>query len=559
MSSLTISGTSFLWHQMRNNSTSLELSPKQFEENLKNPNYTFPSGQIKVLGSLNFNNLDWLTSFPPGLCIEGNLVIKDCPLTSLPPDLLVGGMLRIENCPVTSLSQGLRVKGLLYIEGCHALHSLPPDLHAEADLTIRNCRAFTSLSTNTRVEGDLTIANCSFFTSLSAARVGRDLTIKDCLAFDSLPSSMDIGGSLRLEHCPLTSLPGWIMQLGLTSRGLVRTVDLEGIPLSDSCINTLDSFGNMPSTGLQFFFTPTVPTPTIAFASLDEALKYWEIASIPCPEFSRYELPHVLEFLKRLTETAEYKNPKSKEALKIRVAEALKLMKEDQEIKTRSYNIIYNGLISCDDRILSALDEIELMVNVYKLERSNAGEQELRELGKRYLLLEMVHQKAKEHLATLTWIDEIEIYLAFRIELADQFNLPLSTRNMIFREYAQVTKEQIQSKGEEIEKEYTEKKLETFLLTWSPWIRLQDRKTFPSYGQLNKLESNNNNQTYECCIGFCEAANPVSYEGRVYDYEAFKTSYLDNKTDPFTRRPVDLTQLYRLNDSVPLKKRKVEE
>ena len=80
----------------------------------------------------------------------------------------------------------------------------------------------------------------------------------------------------------------------------------------------------------------------------------------------------------------------------------------------------------------------------------------------------MVNAKAKAHKETLTWVDEIEIYLAFQIGLAERFNLPVKTRNMIFGACAQVTEAQLQAFGDEIEQECTNEKLEAFLQTWSP-------------------------------------------------------------------------------------------
>lgn len=94
-------------------------------------------------------------------------------------------------------------------------------------------------------------------------------------------------------------------------------------------------------------------------------------------------------------------------------------------------------------------------------------------------------------LETLSFVDEIEVYLAFQIGLADRFKLSIKTRNMIFRNCADVTDKKIKEYGDDIEKEYTEQKLNKFLKTWSLWVKLRKSKAMvPLYDEL-PLDENN--------------------------------------------------------------------
>ena len=270
----------------------------------------------------------------------------------------------------------------------------------------------------------------------------------------------------------------------------------------------------------------------------------WPIAIAPGTA-----LRDILDFLSRLTETAEYKNSQARPVLAKRVVEAFSLMAESEAIKDRAFDLIHEGLTSCDDRIISALQEIELMVLLHKIENASHTETELRALGKRFLLLELVNEKAKVHKSTLTWVDEIEIYLAFQIGLAEKLNLPLQTRHMIFRGCAQITDERISQAGDAVVAACTEEKLNKFLEGWSPWIKHQRKNSpVPSYDDLpvveRKLESGE-----ICPITQGIPEKPVLYGNTVYEYRALIQSYRTDGKNPVDRSTIDLKELKRF---VPL-------
>jgi hypothetical protein len=293
--------------------------------------------------------------------------------------------------------------------------------------------------------------------------------------------------------------------------------------------------------------------PAVAFLDLDTALTFWvkatndaTLTNPPITIDSESALPHVLEFLGRLTETAEYKNSQAKPLLAKRVIEAFSLMAENESIKGRALDLIHQGLTSCDDRIISALEEIELMVLLHKIENTSHTEPELRALGKSFLLLEMVNEKAKAHKNTLTWVDEIEIYLAFQIGLAEKLNLPMKTRNMFFRGCAQITDEQIKQAGDAVLTACTEEKLNNFLKRWSPWIEHQRKNgPVPTYEDLpvvkRKLESGE-----ICPIMQDIPERPVLYDKTVYDYDALIHCYRTSGKNPLDRSKIDLEKLKRI-------------
>ncbi|HEX4838974.1 MAG TPA: NEL-type E3 ubiquitin ligase domain-containing protein [Rhabdochlamydiaceae bacterium] len=486
------------------------FSAKEFKTLLQQK-YQFPSN-CTVRGDLDFINCIWITTLPQGLTVQGNLSLFDCMgLTSLPQGLTVQGNLSLFGCMgLTSLSQGLTVQGNLILFGCIGLTSLPQGLTVQGNLSLTYCTGLTSLSQGLTVQGDLNFSDCT----------------------------------------GLTSLPTWITTLGPLANGRTRQIFLTNTGLSEALLNRLRE---TPAPGIQFYFSHAASEPAHIFSNLDTALTFWvkatndaTLVNPPITIDSTEALANVLRFLSRLTETAEYKNPQARPVLAQRIIEAFNLMAEDEAIKGRAFDIIRQGLISCDDRITFALEEIELMALLHRIENTPHSEAQLRALGKRFLLLEMVNAKAEAHKSTLTWVDEIEVYLAFQIGLAERLNLPVKTRNMIFRGCAQVTDAQIQQAGDAVVREWTEEKLNDFLKNWGPWIAHQRKKgSVPAYEDLpvinRKLESG------EICPFTQDIPEkPVLCGKAVYEYDALIRCYRIDGRNPVDRSEIDLKTLKRV-------------
>ncbi|HEX2579516.1 MAG TPA: NEL-type E3 ubiquitin ligase domain-containing protein, partial [Rhabdochlamydiaceae bacterium] len=442
-------------------------------------------------------------------------------------------------------------KGNLNLAGCTGLTALPEGLTVHGDLNLNNCTGFTALPEGLTVKGNLNLSYCTGLTALSMGlTVKGDLDLSCCTGLTALPEGLTVHGDLYLSYCRgLTALPNWITTLGPRADGNIRHIYLDGIGLSEALLNRLRE---TPALGI-FLFSNAAAVPTQIFPNLDAALTFWvqatgnaTLANPPITIASATALGNVLRFLSRLTETAEYKNSQARPVLAQRVIEAFSLMAEDESIKGRALDLIREGLASCDDRIISALEEIELMVLLHQIENTPHTEAQLKELGKSFLLLEMVNEKARAHKNTLTWVDEIEIYLAFQIGLAERLNLPVKTRNMIFRRCAQVTDQQISQAGDAVVKECTEEKLNDFLKSWSPWIAHQRKNgPVPAYEELpvvsRKLEKG------EVCPFTQEIPEkPVLCGKAVYEYGALIHCYRASGINPIDRSTIDLKTLIRV-------------
>ena len=515
---------------------------------------SLPQG-LTVRGNLLLSGCTSLTSLPQGLTVQGSLNLYGCTgLISLPQGLIVRGNLNLTGCTrLISLPQGLTVQGSLNLYGCTGLTSLPQGLTVQGSLNLYGCTGLTSLPQGLIVRGNLDLTDCTRLTSLPQGLIVRgNLNLTCCTRLTSLPQGLTVQGHLSLTGCTgLTSLPTWITTLGPRADGSTREISLINTGLSEALLTRLRE---TPAPGIQFYFSNAASSePAQTFPNLDAALTFWvketQDENLINPAItidSAQTLSDILRFLSRLTKTAEYQNLQARPVLAMRVIEVFSRMAESEAIKGRALEIIHDGLTDCDDRIISALENIELMVLLHQIESKSHTETELRALGKRFLLLEMVNAKAEAHKITLTWVDEIEIYLAFQIGLAERLNLPVKTRNMIFRGCAQITDEQINQAGDAVLSECTEGKLNSFLKSWSPWIAHQ-RKNGPvlAYEDLpaisRKLEKG------EVCPFTQEIPEkPVLCGNAVYDYDMLIHCYRTSGINPVDRSAIDLKTLKRV-------------
>lgn len=84
--------------------------------------------------------------------------------------------------------------------------------------------------------------------------------------------------------------------------------------------------------------------------------------------------------------------------------------------------------------------------------------------------LELVDQQAQRHIETSEEsVDDLEAIMALRIHMSDEFNLPFSTRNMLFETEANLTPEIIANARNSVRASLVdETKLNEFLANWPP-------------------------------------------------------------------------------------------
>ncbi len=505
------------------------LTPEQFLSYSTNLEQ-FPY-KVIVKGNINANQ-KYLYTFPKILQIHGNVDFDHCSFRyNGSISLIVHGRLRFSNTYFDTDFQIKKMKILGDLDIVKSDLEKPSEIiNVHGHLLVRKCRSITKLCQKLLVGGYVGITTCD--------------------RFDTFPTCFNAGENISLYNCrSLTSLPSWITELGPRSDGGVRHIDLSYTGLSEEVQERLRTSDHP---GIQFSYSHRAAETSREFTSIEEGLRFWadKAKMRDTPQITiENHLDQVLLFLSRLMNTAEYNNLKTREFLAVRILEVFAKMSQDHEMKDRAVDCMFHGLATCDDRIITTLDEIELMLRVQELEERNLPEEELRELGRSFLLLEMINIKAAEHVKTLTFVDELEVYLAFQIALKERFELPINTSNMIFRNCAQISDEELEKVGDAIEEACTEEKLESYLETWGPWMKLQKRNSFPLYHSLPEI-SGAPSGLLTCVITQEEPSQPVIYQGNLYDYEALKNWYLESGKNPMNpSEPIDLSLIMRLGRS----------
>ena len=246
-----------------------------------------------------------------------------------------------------------------------------------------------------------------------------------------------------------------------------------------------------------------------------------------------------------MKETAEYKNIQTQKTLASRIVSVISKMHEDAEFKEETLDYMHTAITSCHDRIIKGLDEIELKALVVQAEKEG-NKEALRQVGNGFMHLDALHEIIrKEVIPTLNWVDEIEVMLAFELQLRKKLCLPTQTETMLFRDCAGVTNERIEAVGRQVLKE-CEGRSDEYLATWEPWKKYVRQEEVLSYEALNEGESPDGADS-ECAITKETSNKPVRIQGtnEVFDFEALKKHYIEKGTNPLTNQIFSWTDVRR--------------
>ncbi|MEJ2743931.1 MAG: NEL-type E3 ubiquitin ligase domain-containing protein, partial [Gammaproteobacteria bacterium] len=146
------------------------------------------------------------------------------------------------------------------------------------------------------------------------------------------------------------------------------------------------------------------------------------------------------------------------------------------------------------------------------------------------------------------FVDEIEVYLALEIKLADALNLPVSTKNMLFERCANLTEQEIAAARKEalatVNDPQTEK---AYLEAWEPWQTLQRTAQARqlSWSALPHSTASFDQSDY-CLISsrsLSELEDPVAVGQVLYSLESLLTWWVQQGTDPATKLKIDLSAI----------------
>ena len=541
-----------------------------------------------VEGYLTLNGCTGLTALPENLSVGDDLYLDGCTaLTALPENFSVGGDLSLDDCTaLTALPENFSVGGDLSLDGCTALTALPENFSVGGDLSLDGCTALTALPENFSVGGALSLVGCTALTALPEnLSVGSFLSLDGCTGLTALPENLSVEGFLSLDGCTgltalpenlsvggnlylngcagLTALPNWITTMGLTSQGSIRHVCLENSGLSDALI---DRMRTIRTPNMQFHFSRSAGQPEQQFSDLEQGFAFWRRLASSDSEIPELDLRHdqaddLVCYLGRLTGTADYQNQTSRPVLAQRVMAIMSLLAGNDRVRETALRHIHDALSSCDDRIILALDDLEtlqLLTSAETLAFENRDPRELKALGLQMMRLDAVKRFARDHMKTLSWVDAIEVELAFQIGVRQQLDLPGSTQHMIFRGCANVSDQDIANAVQHVNTHCSETQLEVYLAQWAPWQKFQRLLAAPSFDQLASVTV----ASIDDCFYCGEKTNKMVMLSDIHlDYDALVKAYLENGKNPFTNTPMDWSSVARLIEEAPplFKKRKLND
>ncbi|USE37116.1 NEL-type E3 ubiquitin ligase domain-containing protein [Endozoicomonas sp. SCSIO W0465] len=513
---------------------------------------TLPNN-LSVGGCLDLSSCSSLTTLPENFSVRGSLYLSYCiGLTILPDNLFVEGDLHLYHCTgLMDLPDNLFVAGNIDLSHCTSLTTVPNSLSVRGYLHLSSCTCLTALPDNLYVERGLYLIGCTSLTELpDNLSVGGDIYLTGCISLTELPDNLSVGRNIYLTDCTsLTTLPDWITRIGRTSQGTIRSVYLDNTGLSDNLINRLHT---TTAPDIQFHFSRSAGQSEQQFSNMEQGFAFWRDLASSDLEMPELDLRHdqateLVHYLSRLTSTADYQNQVSRPVLAQRVMALMLLLTVNDRVREDALRHINQALSSCDDRIILALDDLETLQLRHWAETlafENRDPHELKSLGLQMMRLDVVKRIARDHMKTLSWVDEIEVELAFQIGVRQQqLDLPGSTQHMFFRGCAYVSDQDIANAVQQVNTQCSGAEFEAYLEQWAPWQKFQRLQAVPSFDQLPpKTVARIDN----CIICTEKTGEMVALGDTHLDYNTLVKAYVENGKNPLTNTPLDWSSVVRL-------------
>lgn len=549
---------------------------------------TLPDGLS--VGSLDLNSCTALQSLGNGLNVRQDLEIRYCPnITSLPDrlhvtnitlnfcdhlhhlpnELHVSEKLAIFDCGIRDLPETLWVGRDLEINGCNHIVNLHTHLHVGRNLRIMWCQRLRMMGDQPTVTGNMNIEDCPNFTSLpNGLRVGNDLTIMRCQNLVRLPNSLHVGGNLSLLNCrSVSSLPAAITTWGARSDGSDRAITLEQTGLSPAILGRLMQ---VQAPGMRFHFD-NQPSPHLNYTTIEDGILSWLVGSndhqqtaltelnLPTWGLASLDERTLTNFLSRLHNTAEARNPTTLPHLQQRVLRLLKLMRDGQpEYRALVIATMAAHSTNCDDAIMQGMDALDEAIEIQLAHSSDNPQVALYTLGRKFFALHRLKDHVTAKIATLQWVDEIEVLLFYKTHLtARGIELPTATHHMIFVTCAQTTTEDIQIAETAIKADLNDPaKVDAFITHWDPYrlfVEKQNRRntaTTIQYGHLPRASVDQIQmlgQSPICSISQEPLASfryRVLLNGHLFELDELTQWWIENGTHPITRENLSPDQFH---------------
>ena len=376
-----------------------------------------------------------------------------------------------------------------------------------------------------------------------------------CPRLRSLSGIITPGAHLQFWGCSqLTALPDWITSLGTTSSGTTRYVCLANNGLSGALLDRIYSAG-APGMFFSIITDTSSEQPQQRFNNFQMAFAFWqELATtdveIPAVTLLAHQSYDLVTFLERLTKTADYENTVSRPVVAQRIIHALLSVLGNEQIQDEALAIIHDVISSCGDRVILALDDLEVLkLNdaAITMAIKQKDPSELIALGEKMKRMEEVKHIARKHVTKHPLVDEVEVQLAYQIAIRKHLKLPGATEHMLYRPCAQISQQDIDEALVQLQSNCGEEQLQDFLKVWCPWQIYQRHLNIPPFA---RLQQQTVDQIEECPIDRSINDEMVMLDNTHITYRALCKTYELTGNNPLTNTPLDWHTVVRLSEGL---------
>lgn len=322
----------------------------------------------------------------------------------------------------------------------------------------------------------------------------------------NLPGTIGNLASLKfldISDNPLTSLPNEVLLLQSDCRVNIERTNLSSRVLEALRLATLSEEYRGP----QILFS-TTDSRSIDLGSIrplselmDELYIVGEASSRDFPNLlarDEQTLESLRIWLSRLSDTADYKaGGEYKKSLALKILNYLDLADTNLQFQETLFQTIEKASETCGDRVALSILSLGVQRRLIEINKSDT------KLLANFLLgtvwsLELLETVAGTKIRTLSFVDEIEVYLAYPIRLKEILRLEIDVENMLYFNVSYVTKEDLNAAVEFIQMQQgNEEAKYIFLASRDDW-RQAMRQAYPKEtAEIRVLEENESKDSNE--------------------------------------------------------------
>jgi E3 ubiquitin-protein ligase SspH2 len=162
---------------------------------------------------------------------------------------------------------------------------------------------------------------------------------------------------------------------------------------------------------------------------------------------------------------------------KTAVASWLSKLAQDGELRQLAFQIVQGATESCEDRVALTYNNLTKLSHAHAVTRGeyDARLDEIVDCGRGAFRLDALEKIARRKAQALALVDEIEVHLAYQVQLRDRLKLPTDIANMRFFNVSRVTPQDLRDAEREVRARESTAFPQYFLVEWAPWQQVLAR------------------------------------------------------------------------------------